>query len=395
MKIVYIVETYTEGLGYIDNILPFQWAKQGDEVHIITCRLPVYYHTAGNHFGVEESSVVAPAQITSEGVTIHSCKYRRIGNRILMKGLGAAIRSIGPDVVMVRGLASPVLGQVVLARLFISFHLFTSTGQAYSAIPAALRLGGNLSWSRLKNYVTRFLPGRIFNVFSAACVGSTTDCIDCAIDFYGVCKHKAVVISLGVDIEKFYPLGDEKTHEERIFTRNKIGVPKDSLLCIWTGRMTENKGIELLARAIEELNSEGISIYGLFVGEGPAAERLTPYLHSIHHDFVKWKELGRLYRASDVAVWPRSITTSTLDASACGLPVIMSNEETATERWLGIGSSYESGNIESLKNELRVYLDFDVRRERGGAGAVRIKNFYSWHAIALQFHELFAKQLAV
>lgn len=159
--------------------------------------------------------------------------------------------------------------------------------------------------------------------------------------------------------------------------------------------MTANKGIILLAQAIEELNSEGISVCGLFVGSGPEAEKLASYPHSIHHDFVKWKELGQLYRAADVAVWPLSITTSTLDASACGLPVIMSNEEVATERWMGIGSSYESGSVEMLKKELLVYLDFELRKQRGISGVARMKEFYSWPVVAKQFRELFRRNVNI
>jgi glycosyltransferase involved in cell wall biosynthesis len=395
MKIIYVAETYTKELGYIDNILPFEWGKQGDEVHIITCRLPVYYQIDENYFGKKKLSISNPIENNNQGVTIHTCKYWKIGSRILMKGLGTKIKSITPDVVVVRGLASPVLGQVVFFKLFNFFNLFTSTGQAYSAIPKALRSGRKLSWPVLRNYVTRFLPGRIFSFFSTACIGSTTDCIDCAIDFYGVLKHKVQVISLGVDTEIFYSVHDELTQKNRLFTRNKLGIPKDAILYIWTGRMTAHKGINLLAQAIEELNLEGISAYGLFVGAGPQADILKSYPHSIHHDFVKWKELGELYRAADVAVWPLSITTSTLDASACGLPIIMSDIEMATERWLDIGSTYESGNIESLKKELRVYLNSNVRLERGLAGSVRMKDLYSWSAIALKFRNLFVKHLTI
>ncbi|MBS0174337.1 MAG: glycosyltransferase family 4 protein, partial [Nitrospira sp.] len=145
---------------------------------------------------------------------------------------------------------------------------------------------------------------------------------------------------------------------------------------------TAEKGLALLAQAIDELVAAGYPFMALFIGSGPERELLRNYGNSLVLDFMKWKDLAPYYRASDVAVWPRSISTSSLDASASGLPVIMSSSEPAKERWEGIGASYKDGDILSLKSVLLEYLDAAKRASDSAAAVSRMRSLYSWNVIA-------------
>lgn len=385
MKIAYVVETYTEGLGYIDNILPKELGAAGDQVHLITCRLPMYYQNSGAFFGRLTEKESFEDEEYSENCTLHTCGYTRLGGRILINGLYKKLKSIEPDVVIVRGIASPVLGQVVLAKVLLGFKIFTSTGQAYSALPQALREGGLLSKVKIYNFFSRVLIGRFFSYFVTKCIGSTEDCIDAVVDFYGVPRKKTDVISLGVDTNIFFPASDTASLEARSTVRESLEVPGKEVVCIWTGRMVASKSVCVLAQAVEELSAEGHPFIAIFVGDGPEKEKLSAYSRSIVRPFVPWPELPKFYRAADIAVWPRSLTTSTLDASACGLPVIMSDQEKAQERWMGIGSTYKEGCVASLKSTLLEYQN-EARRTSTGAVAVsRMRVLYSWGVIAQAF----------
>jgi glycosyltransferase involved in cell wall biosynthesis len=151
--------------------------------------------------------------------------------------------------------------------------------------------------------------------------------------------------------------------------------------------MTASKSVHVLAQAVEELSAEGYHFIALFVGDGPESETLRAYKKSIVHPFVPWTELSEFYRAADIAVWPRSITTSTLDASACGLPVIMSDQEKAQERWMDIGSTYKDGCVASLKATLLEYQDDARRSATGSVAASRMRARYSWKVIAQAFKQ--------
>jgi glycosyltransferase involved in cell wall biosynthesis len=156
--------------------------------------------------------------------------------------------------------------------------------------------------------------------------------------------------------------------------------------------MTGKKLLRVLVEAVESLRAEGYAFRAIFVGDGPEARDLEGFAGSIHVPFVPWADLPRLYRAADVAVWPCSISTSTLDASACGLPVVMSNVELATERWEGMGAAYIEGSVESMKDELRRLYDAGVRRALGQVGAGVMKRRFSWDVIAAQFRNEFTRE---
>lgn len=393
MKIAYIVETYTEGLGYIDNVLPGELAQLGNEVCIVTAGLPPYYQNSAAFFGELTNTIDSPAKASAMGVNIHRLSYTMLRGRVFLRGLRQVLAELRPDVVLVRGLSSPVLAQVIFLKFFGRFRIFTSTGLSYSAVPFALRRGPKLSWARIANLFSRYIPGMILNQFVDACVASTEDGKRAAVEFYGLPERKVEIISLGVDTSKFYEVANEDGVRERCRVRGQLGISDEEVICIWTGRMTGNKGICLLAEAVETLCKNGYNFRAVFIGDGPEASELGQYSKSQHIPFMPWAELAPYYRAADLAVWPKSITTSTLDASACGLPVIMSDHEGAMERWKGIGSTYAEGSLESLMATLITYYDDELRRQVGSRASVRMKTDFSWTFIATKFQSTFLRKL--
>jgi len=387
MRIAYIVETYTDGLGYIDNVLPSALAARGHEVSLITSSLPVYYQDSASHFG-SLSHRETDVPTLENGVAFHRLPFRKVAGRGYMPTLGKTLSSLDPDAVLVRALASPVLLQVAAAKHRLGFRLYTSTGQAYSAIPKDLRSASKFSARRATNLVTRSLPGWLSNTQTDMCIGSTDDCVRAAVEFYGVDPSRTRTISLGVDTNRFCPPTTPKLRSRRSDTRKQLGVKEDELLCIWTGRMTHTKSLPLLARAVAELRREGTALRVLFLGSGPAEEELQGSEGTIIRPFVPWKELPRFYQAADFAVWPKSITTSTLDASACGLPVVMCDEETAVERWEGIGATFRADDIDDLKKVLSSMTQSDERARLGRAGSLRMLAEFSWDRIAAEFESV-------
>lgn len=171
--------------------------------------------------------------------------------------------------------------------------------------------------------------------------------------------------------------------------RKDLDISEDELLCIWTGRLTSNKMPCLLARAVDELCMSGYKFRALFIGNGPAEGSLKKFSNITVLPFMPWSKLPPYYRAADIAVWPRSITTSTLDASACGLPIILSDQEKATERWKGIGLTYAEGDLSSLKNKLVMFLNNEYRKKLGQSAFLKMKTSFSWELIAKEFLEYF------
>lgn len=386
MKICYVVETFSVGLGYIDNILPEEFANLGHSVHVITTDLPPYYQFGTQH--VIPNDVLNPKSLQTK-FYLHKHEVKKIGKRIVLIDVNKTISKLKPDVVVVRGLASPVLLQIVLSKFSNRFKLYTSSGMAMSHVPFEIKKESKFNSKKLIHFLTRFVPGRILSYFINGCIASTHDCVDVAVSFYGVPRTKTKMIPLGVSTELFHPIKTEKDLMERNNIRDVLGFKVDDFICVWSGRMTSNKGIEILAQAVEELANEGINIRALFIGNGEVADTLDKYNFSKRIDFIRWDSLPAFYRACDISVWPKSISTSTLDAASSGLPVIMSNKELAVERWQGFGSDYIEGSISDLKSKLTLFLDKAYLSDMSARANDEMNEKYSWSVIANKFIDHF------
>ena len=105
------------------------------------------------------------------------------------------------------------------------------------------------------------------------------------------------------------------------------------------------------------------------------------------------RQLGGLYRACEIGVWPTQESMSMLDASACGLPLIANDTMHAPERLKDSGMPYRLGDVDSLVRTLRALSVPGIRHELGAAGARRMREEFSWAAIAARRIQDYASAL--
>lgn len=126
--------------------------------------------------------------------------------------------------------------------------------------------------------------------------------------------------SRGVDNHRFHP--GKRDHE----LRNSIGVgPDDRLLC-YAGRLANEKNLEMLFDAWQEL-ADHDNCHLLLIGDGPLRERLTARKapRVIFAGYRYGEELASMYASSDLFVFPSLSETFgnvVLEAMASGLPVV-------------------------------------------------------------------------
>ena len=70
-------------------------------------------------------------------------------------------------------------------------------------------------------------------------------------------RHKVDLMYLGVDTEYNYPVATEAATKERISLRDKLGFKEEDIVCICTGKFTEEKKVFLLAESVRQLNAKG------------------------------------------------------------------------------------------------------------------------------------------
>lgn len=157
------------------------------------------------------------------------------------------------------------------------------------------------------------------------------------VSLYEACPDNVSVVTPGVNLEKFSPVGDMSA------SRDVIGLSHNSVVIAFVGRIQPHKGPEVLIRAIAELLAHTpqlrSSIIVMIVG-GASGTNSTE-VHRLQElsqwlkvdDVIRFEKpvdrsaLADYYRASDLVCVPsysESFGLVALEAQACGTPVVAS-----------------------------------------------------------------------
>jgi len=129
----------------------------------------------------------------------------------------------------------------------------------------------------------------------------------------------------GVDDVRFRP-----DSAVRASTRQSLGIPKDRTVLVFVGRITRDKGLLELARAMRELRQELPGLHAILVGfeEGDFARELAAELGDAYDrvSIVGYFDTPeRFLTATDFMVLPsyrEGFGASVIEAASCGLPTI-------------------------------------------------------------------------
>lgn len=152
---------------------------------------------------------------------------------------------------------------------------------------------------------------------------------------YGLSEDKIHVIHNGLNSE-FSNLNE--VSELRNEYREKLGISKSLPLILFVGSGFERKGLLYLIKALANLKRRKIKTKLLVVGKGKTKkyERLAKKLH-LDKDIIfvgPQKDVKHYYCTSDLFVLPTlydPFSNATLEAMVCGLPVITSRFNGASE----------------------------------------------------------------
>jgi glycosyltransferase involved in cell wall biosynthesis len=383
LKIIFLSNWFSNKMGYIENCLPKALAELGHEVHIISSTAQVYYNSPEYKEVYEPflgKNILPEGTIMEQGCYLHRIPFGELNGKIYFKKLNEKLKEINPDVVQVFDAFSFTTLQAAYYKLKFGYKLFTAN-HTVASVFALYQPGNQGLLKKIIFYFTLTLPGKFISLVTSRCFPATIDALDLAVKYYGVQKSKVKLASLGVDTDFFKPPDSNNINNLKQL-REKLGFKENEILCIYTGRFTEGKNPLLLAKAIEKLNKENEPFKALFMGDGPQAEEIKKHLGCKVHEFVPYHELPTYYQLSDIGVWPKQESTSMIDASACGLPIVISNKVQAKERVEGNGLTYIENDFNSLADELLKLKDVSLRKELGSFGKNKVQTKYSWNKIA-------------
>jgi len=185
----------------------------------------------------------------------------------------------------------------------------------------------------------------------------------------------------GIDRDQFNP-------EQRDMSwRRAIGIADDEMVIAFLGRIVIEKGLDVFADAIHAFATFGLKHRVLVIGDGPAQPWFLEQLpEAIFTGQLTGKDLSRALASADVFL-NQSMTEAfgnvTLEAMACGLPVIAADSTGGTNlvRYGVTGMLVDGEDADEFAEALAVYArDPELRRRHGEAGLAVAKTM-DWDTI--------------
>ncbi|MGA2353105.1 MAG: glycosyltransferase family 4 protein [Terriglobales bacterium] len=381
MRIVLISQIFAPGMGYLENVLPKYLARRGAEVHVLASSLAPDYRQRALPPRRQDGDGGAEIE-TIDGFRLHVLGHSATFGHVRLLGLAPKLRELRPEIVQTMTPIGWIALEAAWNQWRLGYRLFSGCHYHASVFPLAREKSTISKIERWRSYPERWLPGRMASWMTEKYYAIAPDCAEVAKRFFGVPGEKLEICPLGVDTEIFFPASSPAMQRERSALRGRLGFQDDDIVCVYSGRFGVDKNPLLLARAISRLASAGEPFRGLFIGRGPQAGEIADCCGCVVQPFVPMRELGAFYRAAEIGVWPTQESMSMLDALACGLPLIANDTMQAPERLRGTGLPYRLGDGDDLVVQLRALGDTRLREKLGAEGARRMRQEFSWEAIA-------------
>lgn len=204
------------------------------------------------------------------------------------------------------------------------------------------------------------------------------ECLAC-----GVPAERCLLLENGIDTQEF-----ARTLNPRA-AKAVLGLDPDRFLIGAVGRLSTEKGFDLLVRAVDRLVREGLDLDLVILGDGDQAGSLQCLIQELgqanrirllgyQSDLIEWYQAMDVFALSslreglpNVLLEAMAMETPVVATRIAGIPKLMEQETN--------GLLVEPGNVEELTAALkRLVLDADLRSRVGQAGRETIETRYSF-----------------
>jgi len=195
---------------------------------------------------------------------------------------------------------------------------------------------------------------------------------------------------------KIIPLG----YDANIFTYNKNINHTDSQLLIgFAGKILPGKKLELLIDVLSEIDNENISciIVGMNNPETDYQKSLRMNTKSLRISFRPLikdpRELAYFYNYIDLAIFPGSISITTLEANGCGTPVIIYNSIEGLEDRVEDNRGFLFNTKEELKKYILLYKRLKELNSIENQNIAQKSQKYSWQEISKLYIDIYNQNI--
>jgi glycosyltransferase involved in cell wall biosynthesis len=391
MNIVHLVDYFHPDMGYQENHLARIQNNRGHTVHVVT----------GNRFGVwgtppppdfRDAVQRGDRNLRDRGISVHRLAARfEYSHRLWLHGLCRTLSGIEPDLVHVHGyftlnaLRTANLKHRLKFRLVIDDHmLFVASQNPFSTFANRI----------FRNFFSPFVQRTADKLVAVS--GETREFMH---RVYGIPLEKIEIIPLGVDRGIFRQSGD------RVQDLKKELALDDAPVLLYTGKCNDEKAPARLLEACLPLWKKGGNFTFLIVGTCASgyAEILDTVIdkHGLggrvrRVPAVPTNRLADYFNLAFAAAWPRQSSMSSLEAMACGCPVILSDTPVNRERVRnGSGLLFPESDLEALAGRIERLLFDPAAREAASKKALEAVCDLDWEQICDRFLEPFTEKRAL
>jgi glycosyltransferase involved in cell wall biosynthesis len=241
------------------------------------------------------------------------------------------------------------------------------------------------------------LSGPIFPWLASRFILPSEYLRDWVVSRRGMPRRRTRVLYNPIDVERLRP--DAALREQ---SRRQLGFAPNDVVVGFAGRFERQKGVYVLAAALDQVMAQAPSVRGLWVGHGERAEDLAATLarspHAARHVRQPWSnDIRTSFAAMDVLAFPsirrESFGRVAAEAQACGVPVIGSRDggipETIRENESGL--LVPPADVPAWTDALlRLVTDAALRERMGAAGRVQAYERFAASRIAEEFGRILA-----
>lgn len=213
-------------------------------------------------------------------------------------------------------------------------------------------------------------------------------------------KKPILPISCGIDLQSFYP----NPNEDRLHYCQRYDLDQSKKLFLFLGRIDGEKRVDLLVRTMKQLNRQDIQL--AVAGHGAVENSLKHMVDGMglndrvkFTSFIPAEDVPGLMNSVDVFVMPSEaelLSISTLEAMACGRPVILANALALPELVRdGVnGYLFKPGDINDLARRINSMADHPERWDEMGMASREIAVEHNLEDVIRKFESLYVRLLS-
>lgn len=392
MKIIYIDDFFHPDAGYQDNMLSKYWSGFGNEVILITSeieKIPSALTVFFDCTDIEEKDSLFEKKYHVKIIRVPIISYKS-GRSIYTREIFALIKKLNPDIVFVNGNDS-LIGMQLTFR-----YRFRRESYALVLDSHMLEMASENPFRKLYRFIYRRFFTPIIIDKNIPVVRTQDD--DYVEKCLGIPLNRCPFISFGTDTLLFHP--DNKKKEQ---FREENNIPQSDFVVLYAGKLSKNKGMDILAEATKCEITKKRNITFIIIGNtsGDYGEYVEKELREARNRVIrfstqKYCDLCTFYQAADIAVYPKECSLSFYDVQACGLPVIFENNNINIDR-----SAYDNaavfcaGNVVDFVSKIRMFsemTDDELQTYSNNAISFVMSN-YKYEDKAREYLTLFQQKL--